>query len=75
MLEKNRAIRSRTHLGLDLRADIFAAQRFGELFADPTGRAAEPSAIDPYAVFLRVTDQIGQRRQSDALNMLRNRRV
>ena len=74
-LEKDRAICVCTHLGLDLRADIIAAQGFAEFFADPTGRAAEASAIDRYAVFPRVTDQIDQRWQSDALNILRNRRV
>ena len=74
-LDKDRAICVCTHLGLDLRADIFAAQGFGEFFADPTGRAAETSAIDRYAVFLREIDQIDQRWHSDALNIFRNRRV
>ena len=74
-LEKDRAIRVCTQLGLDLRADIFAAQGFGEFFADPPGRAAEASAIDRYAVFLREIDQINQRWHSDALNVFRNRRV
>ena len=74
-LEIDRAIRVCTQLGLDLRGDVFAAQGFDELFADPTGRAAEASAIDRYAVFLREIDQIDQRWHSDALNIFRNRRV
>ena len=74
-LEKDRAICVCTHLGLDLRADVAAAQGFAEFFADPTGRAAEASAIDRYTIFLGVTDQIDQRWQSDALNILCNRRV
>ena len=64
LLEKDRAICAFTHLGLDFRADIVAAQGFAEFFADPTGRAAEASAIDRYAVFLRVTDQIDKRWQT-----------
>ena len=69
-LEKDRAICACTHLGLDFRADIIAAQCFAEFFADPTGRAAEASAVDRYAIFPRVIDQIDQRWQSDALNIL-----
>ncbi|MGH8632962.1 MAG: hypothetical protein ACRET7_02405, partial [Burkholderiales bacterium] len=69
-LDKDRAICVCTHLGLHLRVDIFAAQGIGEFFADPTGRAAEASAINWYAVFLREIDQIDQRWHSDALNTL-----
>jgi hypothetical protein len=60
-LEENGAICVRTHLCLNLRADIFAAQGFEKFFSDPTGRAAKASAIDWYAVFLPEIDQFGQR--------------